>query len=61
MRNALIFHAILICVISLPVIGLNGKQNRRERDEMEANRVEEVQTVVEPSSPRDGTEESKVA
>lgn len=40
MRNALIFQAVIICVASLLVIGLKGKQNRRERDEMEAGRAE---------------------
>jgi len=59
MHKALIFHAVMVCALSLPVIGFKGKQNRRERDEIEAKRAEEVQTDLEPSSPRDGTEASK--
>lgn len=49
MRNALIFHGTIICVLSLPVFGLRGIQTRRVRDEMEAKRVED-QTVVGLSS-----------
>ena len=59
MRNALIFHAAIICVVSLLNIGLKGKQSRRERDEMEAGPTEQVQTVLELSSPRDVTEQPK--
>ncbi|KAF9649531.1 MFS general substrate transporter [Thelephora ganbajun] len=59
MRNALIFHAVIICVVSLLVFGLKGKQNRRERDEMEAGRAEQDQTPTEPSSPRSGAESPK--
>lgn len=40
MRNALIFHATIICVVSVLVFGLKGKQTRRERDEIEARRAE---------------------
>jgi hypothetical protein len=45
MRNALIFNAVIICVVSLMIIPLKGKQTRRERDEMEAGRVELVAEV----------------
>jgi len=58
MRNALIFHATIISVVSLLVFALKGKQTRRERDEMEAGRTELEQNVVE-LSPRDEVEQSK--
>lgn len=57
MRNALIFNSTIICVVSVLVFGLKGKQTRRERDEIEAGRAG-VQTAVGPSS-RDGVEDSK--
>jgi len=47
MRNGLIFHATLICVVSVLIFGLRGKQSRRERDEMEAGRTEPDQSVVD--------------
>jgi len=59
MRNALIFRAVLVWVVSLLAIGLKGKQSRRERDEMEAGRAEQDQAVLELFSPRDPTEQSK--
>lgn len=59
MRNALIFQAVIICVASLPIIGLKGSQIRRERDEMEAGRAEPDQIVVEVTSPQDGVEQPK--
>ena len=57
MRNALIFHGVVVCVISVLVFGLKGKQTRRERDEIEARRAGDP-TPVELSS-RSGVEESK--
>ena len=59
MRNALIFQSSIICVVSLSVIGLKGKQSRRERDEMEAERAGQGKTDLELSSPGDGVEPSK--
>ena len=47
MRNGLRFHAAILCVISVLVFALKGKQTRRERDVMEAGRVERDQSVVE--------------
>jgi hypothetical protein len=45
MRNALIFHGTIICVVSVLVVALKGKQNRRERDEIEARRAEDPNSV----------------
>jgi len=59
MRNAFIFRAVLVWVVSLLNIGLKGKQSRRERDEMEAECAEQDQAVLELSSPRDATEQPK--
>ena len=59
MRNALIFRAVLVWVVSFLNIGLKGKQSRRERDEMEAGCAERDQAVLELSSPRDATEQPK--
>jgi len=56
MRNALIFHATIICVVSLLVFALKGKQARRERDEVEAGRAELDHSVVELST-RDEVEQ----
>ena len=61
MRNALIFHAVIICAISILVLALKGKQTRRERDEMAAGRLEPDQTVAQVSPRRDGAEGSKEA
>lgn len=47
MRNALIFHGTIICVVSVLVFGVNGKQMRRERDEMEARRANGDQDTEE--------------
>ena len=59
MRKALIFHGVIICAVSLLVFALKGKQNRRERDEMEVGRAELDQTSMEVFTPRDGVEDSK--
>lgn len=59
MRNALIFNGTVICVVSVLIFGLKGKQTRRERDEIEARRAEGP-TAVELSS-YGGVEESKDA
>lgn len=50
MRNALIFHGTLVCVASVLVFGLRGKQTRRERDEIEAKRGEGPASNVELAS-----------
>jgi len=52
MRNALTFHAAIICVVSLLILALKGKQNRRERDEMEATRVGTDQFAMGVSTPQ---------
>ena len=52
MRNALIFHAAIICVVSLLILALKGKQNRRERDEMEATRAGTGQIAMGVSTPQ---------
>jgi len=57
MRNALIFNGTFVCVVSALVIGLKGKQTRRERDEIESRRAGDT-TTTETSS-RGGVEESK--
>jgi MFS transporter, FLVCR family, MFS-domain-containing protein 7 len=57
MRNALIFNSTIICVVSVLIFGLKGKQNRRERDEIEAGRAR-IPTAVESSLPS-GAEEPK--
>lgn len=59
MRNALIFHATVICVVSVLVFALKGRQTRRERDEVEAERTGLEQTVVEQSAPSGGVEQLK--
>jgi len=59
MRNALIFRAVLIWVVSLLIVGLKGKQSRRERDGMEAGRAEQDQAMLELSSPCDAIEQPK--
>lgn len=57
MRKALIFHGSIICVVSVLIFVLQGKQTRRERDETEARRAEEVPDVAElPSGSRNGAE-----
>ena len=58
MRNALIFHSTIISVVSLLVFALEGKQTRRERDEMEAGRTELDQNIVGLST-HDEVEQSK--
>jgi len=58
MRNALIFHATIISVVSLLIFALKGKQARRERDEMEAGSAELDANVVELPT-RDEVEQSK--
>jgi len=58
MRTSLIFHGIVISVVSLLVFALKGKQPRRERDEMEAGRAELDQSVVGLST-RDEVEQSE--
>ena len=50
MRNALVFNAAIVWAVTLLNIGLKGKQNRRERDEMEARHMEQDQPVLELSS-----------
>lgn len=57
MRNALIFNGVLVSAVSVLVLGLKGKQTRRERDEIEAKRAEDP-GAVELSS-RSGVEQSK--
>lgn len=57
MRNALIFHGTLVCVASVLVFGLKGKQTRRERDEIEAKRGEGLANMELTS--RSVLEESK--
>jgi hypothetical protein len=61
MRNALIFHAVIICATSVLVFALKGKQTRRERDEKEARLAESDQTVVRTPTRRDGVDQSKEA
>ena len=59
MRKALIFQAIIICVVSVLVFALKGKQTRRERDEREAGRVGPERTAMEVFTPRDMVGQSK--
>ena len=61
MRNAFIFQATIICVVSLLVFGLKGKQSRRERDEMEAGCTKLDPNVVEVSSSHGRVGQSKEA
>ncbi|KAF9784690.1 major facilitator superfamily domain-containing protein [Thelephora terrestris] len=49
MRNALIFHGTIICVVSLLTFGLKGEQTRRERDEIEAKRGGDPTSPEPPS------------
>ena len=57
MRNALILNGTIICVVSVPIFLLKGKQTRRERDEIEARRT--VDPTVAGLSSRMVVEESK--
>ena len=62
MHKALVFHGAIICVVSVLIFGLEGKQTRRERDEIEARRAEEGPNVAGlPSGSHNGvgSEESK--
>ena len=57
MRKALVFHGGIICVVSVLIFGLKGKQTRRERDETEARRAEEGPDVAElPPGSHNGAE-----
>lgn len=59
MHNALIFQAVIVCAVSLTVIGLKGKQNRRERDEIEAKRPEPGQNSLALAPPRNGADDKE--
>jgi hypothetical protein len=61
MHNALIFHGVIICAVSLLVIPLKGKQTRRERDEMEAAGRAELDPAIVELHTRHEVERSKEA
>lgn len=61
MHKGLILQAAIVCVVSVTVIGLKGEQNRRVRDEKEAEGAEPGQNSLESPTPQDGSGEKKQA